>query len=114
MCIFFRNFVANYCGYAMNGLIRHIFSILIMLLLCTTVHASYTPETVPHPRKTDARALVSNPDGILTADEQAAIQQVAQQLYENSGVEMVTVVLGDIGHADAFDFGAAKKFRGFA
>lgn len=64
----------------------------------------YTPQTVPFPRKTDAMAFVSNPDGILTAAEQEAIQDVAMQLYRTTGVEMVTVVLDDIGDADAFGF----------
>lgn len=85
--------------------IKHTLCLLIVALLCcTAVHAAYTPKTVPHPRTSSADAFVSNPDGILTAEQQSEIQQVAKQLYDISGVELVTVVLDDIGHADAFDF----------
>lgn len=49
-------------------------------------------------------AFVANPDGILSAEEQAAIQEVALNLYCATEVEMVTVVLDDIGDADAFEF----------
>lgn len=84
---------------------RQLSSILITLLLgCLTMHAAYTPRTVPNPRSWDAEAYVSNPDGLLTAEQVAAIRQVAQQLNRITGVEMVTVALGDIGTADAFEF----------
>ena len=77
----------------------------LMLVLSLGVMAeTYTPSSVPNPRATDATALVANPDHILTAEEQNAIQEVAEQLYDLTGVEMVTVVLDDIGDAFAFDF----------
>ncbi len=64
----------------------------------------YTPYTVPNPRTTDGKALVADPDQLLSADERNAIQDIAEQLYSLAGVEMVTVLLDDIGEADAFDF----------
>lgn len=85
---------------------KRILTVVIALVMtCLSVQAkAYTPQTVPHPRSMDADAFVSNPDAILSAAEVEAIQQVAQQLNRMNGVELVTVVLDDIGHADAFDF----------
>ena len=85
--------------------LQHIFSLLIVAVCCLSVQAVvYTPSTVPHPRRMDATAFVSNPDAILSISEVAAIQRVAQQLNQATGVELVTVVLNDIGDADAFIF----------
>lgn len=85
--------------------LQHLFSLLLVAVFCLSLHATvYTPSTVPHPRRTDATAFVSNPDAILSVSETAAIQRVAQQLNQVTGVELVTVVLSDIGDADAFEF----------
>lgn len=81
--------------------------LLIALLLIVTLGLSattYTPYTVPNPRATDGKAFVANPDNILSDEEQKAIQSIAEQLHEITGVEMVTVALDDIGDANAFDF----------
>ena len=85
--------------------LQHLFSLLLVAVFCLSLHATvYTPSTVPHPRRMDATAFVSNPDAILSVSETAAIQRVAQQLNQVTGVELVTVVLSDIGDADAFEF----------
>ena len=85
--------------------LQHLFSLLLVAVFCLSLHATvYTPSTVPHPRRMDAKAFVSNPDAILSVSETAAIQRVAQQLNQVTGVELVTVVLSDIGDADAFEF----------
>ena len=75
------------------------------VLCCLTMQAVvYTPETVPNPRANDTIAFVANPDNILSPEEVANIQTVAEALYCLAGVEMVTVALDDIGEAFAFDF----------
>ncbi|MBO4577536.1 MAG: TPM domain-containing protein [Paludibacteraceae bacterium] len=85
--------------------LRHLACLLAMVACYATIQAeAYTPATVPHPRSMDAEAFVSNPDAILSSAEVDAIQQVAQQLNQATGVEMVTVVLDDIGYADVFAF----------
>ena len=85
--------------------LQHLFSLLLVAVFFLSLHATvYTPSTVPHPRRMDATAFVSNPDAILSVSETAAIQRVAQQLNQVTGVELVTVVLSDIGDADAFEF----------
>ena len=83
---------------------KRLFLIVLSWLAITTSAEVYTPQTVPFPRKTDAKAFVANPDNILSSEEQEAIQSVAEQLYQLTGVEMVTVALDDIGDAFAFDF----------
>lgn len=84
---------------------KYLFNILLVLLIGSTgVRAAYTPQSVPHPRRADATAFVSNPDAILLPGEVDAIQRVAQQLHQATGVELVTVALDDIGYADAFEF----------
>ena len=85
--------------------VRYLFGLMLLPVCCTFICAkTYTPSTVPHPRQWNASAFVSNPDAILSTDEVSAIQQVAVQLNRATGVELVTVVLQDIGYADAFDF----------
>ena len=83
---------------------KRLFLIVLSWLAITASADVYTPQTVPFPRKTDAKAFVANPDNILSSEEQEAIQSVAEQLYQLTGVEMVTVALDDIGDAFAFDF----------
>ncbi len=76
--------------------------------VCEAEHAYNYREpqyrAVPNPRTTDGKAFVADPDHLLSADERNAIQEAAEQLHTLTGVEMVTVLLDDIGEADAFDF----------
>ena len=87
---------------------RYLSIVLSLVVCCLIVEAAvYTPQSVPNPRNVDAGAFVSNPDGLLSSAETAAIQRVAEQLNHATGVELVTVALGDIGSADAFEFSLA-------
>ncbi|MBQ4507951.1 MAG: TPM domain-containing protein [Paludibacteraceae bacterium] len=61
-------------------------------------------QTVPNPRNTNAKAYVANPDNILTEEDIAKLDKISSTLYQYTGVELVTVVLDDIGDATAFDF----------
>jgi len=84
---------------------KRILLILALLVSMTAVKAEWTVETVPNPRNTDAQAYVANPDLILTTEDVAKLTKVSQMLYEYSGVELVTVVVDNIGDdLDAFDF----------
>lgn len=87
--------------------IRIVALLLLSLLAFSPLHAAYTPQSVSNPRNVDASAFVANPDAILTASEVEAIQRVAQQLNQATGVELVTVAIRDIGQADAFEFSLA-------
>ena len=85
---------------------RRLVVVGVMLVFCQLSGSAmrYFPESVPNPRVTNSRAFVANPDGILTDQQVEAIEAVAQQLEQTTGVEMVTVVLDNIGHDDAFEF----------
>ena len=83
---------------------RHFLTTLLLFVALGLAAEVYTPATVPNPRATDATAFVADPDQLLSADEKNAIQEAAEQLYELTGVELVTVALDDIGDAYAFDF----------
>ena len=75
-----------------------------MCLCAVSVQAQYTVNTVPNPRHTDAEAYVANPDGILSADCVNVLNKISRMLYEQTEVELVTVVLSSIGYEDVFDF----------
>lgn len=79
---------------------------LLLAILCSlSIQAmTYTPETVPFPRANDANAYVADPDHLLSAEDIADINTIAEAIHELAGVEMVTVALDDIGDADAFNF----------
>ncbi len=83
---------------------RYFLTTLFLAVALGLAAEVYTPATVPNPRTTDGKAFVADPDNILSAAERDAIQSIAEQLHEITGVEMVTVALDDIGDADAFDF----------
>lgn len=75
-----------------------------MLCLVSAWAETYTPESVPNPRDRDAAAFVCNPDGILTEEEVAELQRIAEKIDSISQVELCVVALRDIGDAEAFDF----------
>ena len=96
-----NNYDPMYINRTLGSWLLTIGSLLLTLGLMAEV---YTPYMVPNPRTTDGKAFVADPDHLLSADERNAIQDAAEQLHTLTGVEMVTVLLDDIGEADAFDF----------
>ena len=80
---------------------------ILFLLSSLALWAYDKPSDIPNPRHTDAHAFVSNPDGILSRDEVARITEIASRCEAISKVELVTVVVDDIGYNDAFDFSLA-------
>jgi len=83
---------------------KRLYSILILCLCALGAQAQYTVQTVPNPRLTDAQAYVANPDGIISADCVSDLTQISQILYEQTGVELVYVIVNSIGYESAFDF----------
>ncbi|MBR0065146.1 MAG: TPM domain-containing protein [Paludibacteraceae bacterium] len=66
--------------------------------------ATYTPKTVPDPKKQGQEYYVSNPDGIISAEYETYLNELSQSLYKKTLVELATVALESIGDMDAFDF----------
>ena len=83
---------------------KKLYSILVLCLFALGVQAQYTVATVPNPRDTDAEAFVANPDGVISAECAAKLTQISQMLFEQTGVELVYVIVNSIGYEDAFDF----------
>lgn len=101
---------------------KKLYSIFVLCLFALSVQAQYSVATVPNPRTTDAGAFVANPDGIISSDCVHQLQSISEILNDQTGVELVYVVLSSIGYEDAFDFsldlfntwgiGDAEKNRG--
>jgi len=83
---------------------KRLYIIMVLCLCAFCVQAQYTVQTVPNPRNTDAEAYVANPDGIISYDCVNELTHLSQLLYEQTGVELVTVVVNSIGYEDAFEF----------
>lgn len=78
-------------------------------LICfwsTLLHAAtYSPATVPDPKKFGQDYYVSNPDTILSQDDVNYLNCCCRMLEDTADVEMAVVVLGSIGNYEPFDFG---------
>ena len=67
--------------------------------------ATYSPRTVPNPKDKGSGLFVSNPDTILSADDEAYLNRCCQMLKDSTDVELAIVVLESIGEYEPFDFG---------
>lgn len=83
---------------------RYIILIIAYCIGIFDLHAQYTVSSVPNPRDIDATAFVANPNAILSNEDANQLQEIAARLHTATEAELVTVVLGNIGEADAFDF----------
>lgn len=84
----------------------HRLYLCVALMLCSgAIYAiSYTPGSVPNPKKTGQNQYVCNPDGIVNQEDVGFLNQCARELEDATGVELCVVALDDIGNYDAFDF----------
>lgn len=82
------------------------FSIMIVLSVCLgfSQNKAYTVETVPNVHLQDRTRYVTNPDNILSAEAEREINSKIYKLEQQTGIEIVVVVLNSIGEADCFDF----------
>lgn len=85
-----------------NGLLS-----LLLFLFCSLSVAEakvYRVEDVPMVHLADRTRYVSNPDGILSASSVVAIDSLLFALEENTGIQVVVAVLGNVDGGDCFDF----------
>ena len=83
---------------------RKFFTLLLASLSVWAYAVVYTPETVPNTKLDNQSFYVTDPDGLLQADEVEWLNKYAGQLEEETQVEVCVVALGSIGDADAFEF----------
>ncbi|MFZ5972175.1 MAG: TPM domain-containing protein [Bacteroidota bacterium] len=85
-------------------------TLLVLLVLAIAFEVAYsqtyTIETVPN-QKVLANHLVSNPDGILSAETEALLNQKLDSLEQTSSAQIAVVLLHSIGEESEFDFAQA-------
>lgn len=82
------------------------FSIMMILSVCLgfSQNRAYTVESVPNVHLQDRTRYVTNPDNILSAGTEREINSKIYNLEQQTGIEIVVVVLNSIGDTDCFDF----------
>lgn len=65
----------------------------------------YRPSDVPNVHLKDKNRFVSDPDGFMTSEGRAVVDKRLRALMDSTSVEAAVVIVGDIGDADAFEFG---------
>lgn len=77
----------------------------ILLFLTFGLSAqTYRVEDVPMVYLQDSRRHVSNPDGILTAESVAEMDNLISDLEKETGIQILVTALTDIEGGDCFDF----------
>lgn len=81
-------------------------SILFLFLLAnfTLSAKEYNVETVPNARLSDRFNHISNPDGIINAEDVIHINQLLQFVEDSLGIEVAVVAIESIGDNDAREF----------
>lgn len=86
---------------------------LYLFLICFPAAlqaASYSVDNVPNVHVADRSRYVTNPDGILTASQQAALDQALSEIWRETSAEVVVVAVDDIDSDDP-DMFATKLFE---
>lgn len=82
---------------------------MLALALCAffappALAVDYTVQSVPNVQLENGLEHVSNPDGIISADDVREINRLAVQLRERKGVELAVVAVKSIGTEDSREF----------
>jgi len=78
--------------------------LVLSTIALSAVAAGFTPQTVPNPRPA-TQGHVSDPDGLLTAADEARINQLLGRLEADTGVQVAVVTVNRIQEpADEFGF----------
>lgn len=72
--------------------------------------AGYSVDNVPNVHVADRTRFVTNPDGILTSSQQAALDQILSEIWNKTSAEVVVVAVDDIDSDDP-DLFATKLFE---
>lgn len=78
------------------------FLLFTLLVPCSLGAAQdYTPETIPNVRLSDRSNHVSNPDGIISAEDVSRINQLLNSVEDSLGIETAVVAIESIGDNEA-------------
>ena len=76
---------------------------LLLVGFASSIFAAkdYSIETIPNVRLSNRLNHVSNPDGIITPDDAARINQLLNVVEDSLGIEVAVVAVNSIGDQDA-------------
>ena len=77
---------------------KRIHTLLLVLFCCVTCVSAgvYTPETVPNVQLQDSTRLVSNPDGVISAQAEAKLNIMLRDIRSVTTAEPVVVMIDDM------------------
>lgn len=89
-------------------MIKKLFFCILLAVLSTialpTTAKEYKVEDVPMVHLQDKMRYVSNPDGILSQQAVATMDQILYQLEQKTGIETLVVAVEEIENGDCFEF----------
>lgn len=89
---------------------KKILFILFVFISTWSYAASYTVSSIPNPKTNDANNFVSNPDGIISRQTVARLNEILQSLEADTKAEVAVVLVSSIGNDDIKDF-ATRLFE---
>lgn len=75
-------------------------SILIVIVITALVAVARTPQDVPNVHVSRASAHVSNPDGVLSAQAQARVDSIVENIWRSTSAEVSVAVVADMSGQD--------------
>ncbi len=86
-----------------------ILAVILMLDVAAMAQTAYTIENLPNP-KDNGSGYVSDPDGILNAQDRSTLNALCSQLEQNSTAQVAIVIVNSIGQENPKDF-ATRLFN---
>ena len=83
---------------------RWIFAVVVCIITCRAMAATYTVEQIPNVHQADREVFVANPDAILDEQTVATLNAQLKNLRTTTTVEAMVVAVENIEPADIDDF----------
>ncbi|MCM1028096.1 MAG: TPM domain-containing protein [Pseudoflavonifractor sp.] len=91
---------------------RHLLHLLLFLILTLpAMAAGRSVDEIPNVHVADRTRYVSNPDGVLSPEAEAKLNQMLAQAWEQSSAEIAVVAVADIDTPDDIDGFATDLFE---
>ena len=81
-----------------------LFTLLWCFPIITVWAVEYTVQTVPNNQLSDARAFVTNPDGIISTEAEWELNRTIAVIRDSTSAEIAVVLLHSIGNKDIDNF----------